>query len=90
MASRFFRYDSEQGRVVEVQHENLKQIPRYPIALESLAVAPSQINEAIEFDRQNGVKTDYMPDGRPVVRDPGHYRKYRRLHGMHFKNGYTS
>lgn len=88
--SRFFRFDPKTQQVVEVQKEVVKQIPRYPLSLESLAVHPSQIAEAREHDARNGVKTDYTPDGRPVMRDPGHYRKYRRLHGVHFKNGYTS
>lgn len=88
--SRFFRYDAESNSVIEVSRENIKQIPRYPIALESMAVHPSQIAEATQYDSQHGVRTEYTPDGRPVVRDPGHYKRYRRLHGFHFKNGYES
>ena len=86
---RFFQYDHKLGKVVEVQHEVVKGIPRYPISLESLAVHPTQIAEAREHDARHGVKTDYTPDGRPVMRDAGHYRKYRQLHGVHFKNGYS-
>mgnify|MGYP003480175778 FL=1 len=89
MASRFFQYDPKLGKVVEVQHEVVHGIPRYPISLESLAVHPTQIAEAREHDARNGVKTDYHPDGRPVMRDAGHYRRYRKLHGVHFKNGYS-
>lgn len=88
--SRFFRFDPKTQQVMEVQKEVVRQIPRYPLSLESLAIHPSQIAEAREHDARHGVKTDYTPDGRPVMRDPGHYRKYRRLHGAHFKNGYTS
>lgn len=90
MSSRFFRYDPVTNQVVEVAKTIEKQIPRYPLPLESLAVHPSQIPAAREFAERNGVKTDYTPDGRPVMRDPGHYRKFRKLNGVHFKNGYTS
>lgn len=89
MASRFFQYDQTLGKVVEVQHEVVRGIPRYPLAIESMAVHPSQIAEAREHDARHGVKTDYAPDGRPIMRDAGHYRRFRRLHGVHFKNGYS-
>jgi hypothetical protein len=90
MASRYFRFDPSTQSVVEVKKSTTKGIPRYPLALESLAVHPTQVAEAREHDAKNGVKTEYTPDGRPIIRDAGHYRKYRRLHGVHFKNGFTS
>lgn len=89
MGSKFFRYDPETGEVIQVEKQVAKQIPRYPIACETLAVHPDQISEAREFDARNGVKTDYRPDGTPIMRDPGHYRKYRKLHGYHFKEAYN-
>lgn len=88
MGSKFYRYDHETDSVVEVQRTVSKQIPRYPLACEALAVHPDQISEAREFDARNGVKTDYRADGTPVMRDPSHYRKYRKLHGFHFKEAY--
>ena len=81
----YFRYDPSTDAVVEVNHQVLQGIPRYPIACESLAVHPNQIAEFAEYDRANGVHTDYRPDGTPIMKDAGHYKKYRKLHGYHFK-----
>lgn len=88
--SRFFRYDANADTVVEVQQTVACHRPRYPIACETLAVHPEQISEAREYDRANGVPTEYRGDGSPIMRDPGHYKRYRRLHGVHFRNGFES
>lgn len=85
-----FRYDRQSDQVVEVQPEVVAHRPRYPIPCETLAVDPGQIGEAREFDRSHGVPTDYREDGTPIMQDPGHYRRYRKLHGVHFRNGYES
>ena len=88
MPSKFYRYDNERGEVVEVERTVRRERPMYPIACEAMAVHPSQIAEAVEHDARHGVKTEYRTDGTPIMRDPGHYRKYRRLHGVHFKEAY--
>ena len=90
MASRFFRYDPDKEQVVEVEHAVSTNIPRYPIYCETLAVHPDQIGEQRDFDRSHGVPTDYRADGTPIMRDKTHYKRYRKLHGFHQKNGYES
>jgi hypothetical protein len=90
MSSRFFRYDSKTQSVVEVARQQQRALPQYPLPLNSLAVHPTQIAEAREFDRAAGVPTDYTEDGSPLMNDARHYYRYRRAHGVHFKNGYSS
>ena len=90
MAKRFFRYDPDQDTVVETSHRIDACRPRYPIAIEAMAVAPDQIGEARDHDRARGVPTDYRGDGSLIMRDPRHYKQYRRLHGVHFRNGFES
>jgi len=90
MAARIFRYDKETDSVVETVRETVQGIPRYPLPCEALAVHPSQIAEFTATDRAHGVPTEYRPDGTPIMRDAGHYRRYRRLHGFHFNNGFES
>lgn len=87
---RVFRYDKHSDQVVEVAPSVTQLIPKYPLSCEALGVHPDQVAEAREFDRHNGVPTEYRSDGTPIMRDPGHYKKYRRLHGYHFRNGYES
>lgn len=88
--SRVFRYDDASGQVVEVAREQPRLRARWPFACEALAVHPEQIGEVREFDRTMGVPTEYRDDGSPIVQDPGHYRRYRRAHGVHFRNGIES
>lgn len=88
--SRFFRYEPDSDQVVEVEKSTVHLRPQYPIACEAMAVHPSQIAEARDWDRSNGVPTEYRGDGTPIMRDPGHYKRYRRLHGVHFRNGFES
>lgn len=88
--SRFFRYDKKRDAVVEVNRSVDRHRPRYPLACETLAVHPEQIGEAREWDRQNGVPTEYRSDGAPIMQDSRHYKRYRRLHQYHFRNGYES
>lgn len=88
--SKFFRYDKKAGKVVEVKKETFKQIPRYPMPCEALAVHPTEIGEKRDWYRRNGVPTEFRGDGSPIVRDPSHYKKVRRLNGVHFRNGYES
>lgn len=87
---RVFRFDPASQQIVEVTPETVKHIPRYPLPVEALAVHPDQIGEVRQFDSTHGVPTDYRPDGTPVIRDAGHYRRYRKLHGVHFRNGFES
>lgn len=85
---KYFRYDPEADAVVEVHRQVVRTRPRYPIACETLAVHPDQIDEARKRDAAHGVPTEYRSDGTPIMRDPGHYKRYRRLNGHHFKEAY--
>jgi len=85
---RYFRYDEKTDSVIEVDRAVPKFRPRYPLPIEALAVHPSRIGEAREFDRANGVSTDYADDGSPIMQDAAHYRRYRRLHGYIDRSGY--
>lgn len=59
----------------------------WPIRSDALAVHPKQIKEAMEFDRKNGVPTDYDKYGRPELRDRKHRKRYMMLHGAFDKCG---
>lgn len=86
--SKLFRFVD--GKVVEVQKQAPAFRPRYPLACEALSVHPTDIGAAIEFDRANGVPTDYREDGTPLMQDSRHYKKYRRLHGFYDRSGFES
>ena len=59
----------------------------WPLASEALGVDPSQIAEALAFDKRNGVGgTDYTPDGRPIFRDRDHRKRYMAAHGYYDRN----
>ena len=90
MAKRYFRYDAEQGKVVEVEKTVTCNLPRYPFPCEALAVHPDQIGEYREHAEKMGVSTDFRPDGSPIMRDKGHYKNYRKMTGTHFRNGIES
>ncbi len=59
----------------------------YPYASESLGVLNFQIPEAMEFDRQHGVPTDYDKSGRPIMRDRTHRKNYYKAHNVVDKLG---
>jgi hypothetical protein len=67
-------------------HRNVQG--KWPILSDAMAVHPSQIPEAQEFDRQHGVPTNYLPDGRPELRDVSHRRAYLKAHQMIDRSGY--
>lgn len=87
--SRVFRYDPSLAKVVEVTRSRRQHRPRYPLAIEALAVYPDQIDESREYDRKHGVPTDYRPDGSPIVSDSRHYYQYRRIHAVHDRKGFS-
>lgn len=87
--SKFFRYNHETGQVEEVTHVSIKQNARWPILSEAAGVHPSQIAEAKEFNRQNGISVDYTPDGRPEFRDAKHRDRFLKAWRMHDKSGYN-
>ena len=54
----------------------------WPKTSDSLAVHPSQAKEAYEQSVKLGVPTEFRPDGRPVLTDPGHQRRFARALGF--------
>lgn len=62
----------------------------WPMESYAAGVHPKQIPEMREFDKKNGVPTDYSEDGDPILRGPGHRKKYCEAHGLHDRNaGYS-
>ena len=56
---------------------------------EAMAYDPSQIPEAMELDKQLGVKVNYKADGRPEFTSAKHKSEYAKAHGYHFKNSFV-
>lgn len=59
----------------------------WPMVSESMAVHPSQIQEAMAEDRKHGVPVDYLPDGRVVYTSPRQRKAHMEKHGFFDKNG---
>lgn len=53
-----------------------------PIASRSLAVHPSQVEEAREFFAKTDTPTDFLPDGRPVLTSSRHFRRFAVAQGF--------
>ncbi len=60
----------------------------YPYFCESSGVTVNQIENARQESIRNGVPTDFTPDGRAVIRDAGHRKKYLKSIRMFDKNAY--
>ncbi len=58
-----------------------------PVLSDALAVHPAQIAEASEYNRANGVPTDYAPDGRAIITDRDHKRRLCNLLGAFDRDG---
>lgn len=57
-----------------------------PILSDALAVHPSQVQEATQDAIQKGVPTDFLPDGRPVLRTRAHRKQYMKAYGFFDRN----
>jgi hypothetical protein len=53
-----------------------------PIKSIAMAVHPDQVQEAAEMDVKLGVPTEYTEDGRPILRDRDHRRRFMQAHGL--------
>lgn len=53
-----------------------------PIASDALAVHPRQVKEAIADSIKKGVPTEFLPDGRPVLRTRQHKKAYTHAYGF--------
>lgn len=60
---------------------------RWPILSDSIGVHPDQIEEARAESIRIGIPTDFTPDGRAILRTPGHRKRYVQAHGMHDNDG---
>ena len=54
---------------------------------DALAVHPSQVKEAHEDSIKRGVRTEFMKDGRPIMRDRAHQKAYIAAYGYYNRNG---
>ncbi len=59
----------------------------WPILSEAMGVAPNQVAEAVEYAKANGVPTDYTADGRAILRDRAHRKRFLRMSGYHDRSG---
>ena len=56
----------------------------WPCKIDSMAVATSQIAEAMAEDARIGVPTRYdTTTGQPILESPAHYRRYAEAHGYY-------
>lgn len=58
-----------------------------PVVSDALAVHPGQVAEATEDAKRKGVPTDFLPDGRPILRSRQHRRAYLKAYGFHDNDG---
>lgn len=58
-----------------------------PIVSDALAVHPRQVQEATEDAARKGVPTEFLSDGRPILRTRAHRKAYLRAYGFHDKHG---
>lgn len=64
---------------------SLSSTPVHPS--DALAVHPRQVREAAARDRLHGVPTEYLTDGRPVIRSRAHQKALLRSLKMHNRDG---
>jgi hypothetical protein len=62
---------------------------QWPVYCDACGVHPDQITEAKEFLADRGVPTDFLPDGRTVLRDRMHRRKVLKAMGYVDRSSYT-
>jgi hypothetical protein len=55
---------------------------------EAMGIHPSQIPEALEYDRRHGLKgVEYLPDGRVKISGRAARKAYAEAHGFYDRNG---
>lgn len=58
----------------------------WPVHSDALAVHPGDVTGAREDAKKAGIPTDFDGDGRPVLKDPTHMKRYHKHCGVHHKN----
>lgn len=60
----------------------------WPVLSDALAVHPKQLEQVRERNKRHGLgHIEYLPDGRPVLKDRGMRRDLMRLEKVHDKHG---
>lgn len=59
----------------------------WPMPSDALAVHPSRIEEAMEDAKKKGVPTTFDAEGRAILTDRGHRKKYLKAYGYHDNHG---
>lgn len=59
-----------------------------PVISETSAVHPDQVHEVTDFCRSRGVPTEFLPDGRPVIRSSAHKRAMAKVRGYTCRDHY--
>ena len=54
---------------------------------DALAVHPDQVQEAYDDSVKRGVRTEYLADGRPIMRDRQHQKRFLAAYGHYNKDG---
>lgn len=58
-----------------------------PHVSEALGVHRDQVAEATESAKRRGVPTDFLPDGRPIMRSREHQKQYLKQYGFKNRDG---
>lgn len=58
-----------------------------PILSDALAVHPNQIDEVRARNARHGLNVEYLPDGRPVLRDRATRRRLLRIEEVRDRSG---
>ena len=59
----------------------------WPLVSNALGVHRSQVGEAFEHARKNGVPTEFTADGKVILRDRNHRKAYMRMQGYFDRDG---
>lgn len=58
-----------------------------PHPSDALSVHPRQVAEAVADAKAKGVPTEFLPDGRPLMRSRAHQKEYIKAYGFHNNDG---
>lgn len=78
-------------RDITAEHDPLGQRPlkgKWPIFSDQLGVHPIDIPRAKAHAKKIGIPTDFTPDGRAVLREPKHRKRYSEALGFYDRNSY--
>ena len=62
----------------------------YPYGSTAMGASPSEVAGLMEFDKANGVETEYNSECDPIMRSKAHRKAYCEAHGFFDRNaGYS-